>query len=97
MTCTKTFLIQFLHKDGNGWAIVNADNVRQACTIFKYKSNLSPTKVVTVKEIKCIDSPLQIVFEGSVCTSPRSFIGPPGPPGPPAPELTQEDFDEICV
>lgn len=126
MICAKTYLIQFIHKKGNGWAIVNANDPQQAEKLFKANTIYLITKVVSIKECRWVGNQTQLVYEGAVTSDIEnpyelavlngyqgtlsqwleSLQGPPGPPGPPgpqgppgkdAPELTQEDFDEICV
>ncbi len=34
-SCIKTYIVQFIYNEGNGWAFVNAHSVNQAEQVFK--------------------------------------------------------------
>lgn len=66
----KTYMIQFMYKDGNGWALVNAATVKQAESVFKTQTKYENAVVISTKEIKYCGNNMQIVFEGAVTTIP---------------------------
>lgn len=66
----KTYMIQFMYKDGNGWALVNATTVQQAESVFKTQTKYENAVVISTKEIKYCGTNMQIVFEGAVTTIP---------------------------
>lgn len=62
----KHYLINFSYKDGNGWAVVNANSVKQASDIFKAQTKYEQPKVLNVKELKYFGEETQLVYEGAV-------------------------------
>lgn len=64
----KTWILQFIYKDGNGWAFVNAYTVNQAESIFRVQTKYEEAKVVNIKETKHYGDNMQLVFEGAVTT-----------------------------
>lgn len=66
----KTYMIQFMYKEGNGWALVNATSVKQAEQVFKTQTKYEEAVVISTKEIKYCGNNMQIVFEGAVTTIP---------------------------
>lgn len=64
----KTYVVRFIHKDGNGWAVVNARSPQQAEQVFKIQTKFKVTKVVDLKEIRYVGCEMQLVFEGAVAT-----------------------------
>ena len=66
----KTFIVQFIYKDGNGWAFVNAPTATQATDIFKAQTTYVNARVTNVKETKYYGDNIQICFEGAVTTTP---------------------------
>lgn len=64
----KTYILQFIYKDGNGWAFVNAYTVNQAETIFKNQTKYESARVTGIKETKWYGDNMQLVFEGAVTT-----------------------------
>lgn len=66
--CLKTYILQFLYKDGNGWAIVNARTPLQAENIFKIQTKFTKPKVTSIKESKWYGENMQLVYEGTTIT-----------------------------
>lgn len=64
----KTWILQFIYKNGNGWAFVNAYTVNQAESIFKVQTKYEEARVVNIKETKYYGDNMQLVFEGAVTT-----------------------------
>lgn len=64
----KTYILQFIYKDGNGWAFVNARTIGQAETVFKNQTKFEGAKVVNIKETKYYGENIQLVYEGAVTT-----------------------------
>lgn len=64
----KTWIIQFIYREGNGWAFVNAFTVSQAETIFKSQTKYEGARVTNIKETKYYGDNIQLVFEGAVTT-----------------------------
>lgn len=69
----KTFIAQFIYKDGNGWAFINAPNISKATEIFKVQTIYKGAKVINIKETKYYGTNAQLVFEGSVTTIDKSI------------------------
>lgn len=65
----KTYIIQFIFKNGNGWAFVNATSPKEAETVFNQQTKFKGAIVTGVKETKWFGNTMQLVFEGSVCTT----------------------------
>ena len=72
-SCIKTYILQFLCKKGNGWAIVNAYSPNQAEEVFKKQTKYEGVRVTNLHETKYYGEEMQLVFEGSVTTIPSSF------------------------
>ena len=66
--CLRTYILQFLYKDGNGWAIVNARTPQQAENIFKIQTKFNKPKVTSIKESKWYGENMQLVYEGTTIT-----------------------------
>ncbi len=64
----KTYIIQFIYEDGNGWAFVNALSPSQAESVFKTQTKYTSARVVSIKETKYYGENMQLVFEGAVTT-----------------------------
>lgn len=64
----KTYILQFIHNDGNGWAIINANGPAQAIQIFETNSQYKNPKVVNCEEQVHTEDSMQIVYEGSITT-----------------------------
>lgn len=71
--CIKTYIIQFTHKNGNGWAFVNAWSPNQAEQIFKIQTHYIKPKVTGIKETKWYGEEMQLVFEGAVTTNAKTL------------------------
>ena len=65
----KTFLVQFIYKQGNGWAIINATSINEAESVFKRQTKYEDAIITGVKETKWYGNNIQLVFEGVVTTS----------------------------
>lgn len=66
----KTYILQFIYKDGNGWAFVNATSPKQAQLVFTNQTRYYGAKVIAIKETKYYGDNIQLVFEGAVTTIP---------------------------
>lgn len=66
----KTYVLQFIYQNGNGWAFVNATSVNQAETVFKTQTRYKEAKVTNIKEARWYGDNMQVVFEGAVTTYP---------------------------
>lgn len=66
----KTYVLQFIYQNGNGWAFVNATSVNQAETVFKTQTRYREAKVTNIKEARWYGDNMQVVFEGAVTTYP---------------------------
>ena len=64
----KTFLLQFIYNEGNGWAIINATTVNQAKSVFEVQTQYKGAQVTDIKETKYFGDNMQLVFEGAVTT-----------------------------
>lgn len=69
----KTFIVQFIYQNGNGWAFINAPSVTKATEVFKAQTIYAGAKVTNVKETKYYGTNMQLVFEGSVTTIDKSI------------------------
>lgn len=65
----KTYIVQFIYPNGNGWAFINATSVSQAQSIFYNQTRFQNTKITGIKETKWYGNNMQLVFEGSVTTA----------------------------
>jgi len=64
----KTYILQFMYRDGNGWAFVNATTPNQAEKVFKNQTKYVDARVIAIKETKWYGDSMQLVFEGAVTT-----------------------------
>jgi hypothetical protein len=64
----KTFILQFVFKNGNGWAFINATTITQAQSIFSTQTQYKGAKVTNIKETKYFGENIQLVYEGAVTT-----------------------------
>lgn len=64
----KTFLLQFIYNEGNGWAIINAATVNQAKSVFEVQTQYKGAQVTDIKETRYFGDNMQLVFEGAVTT-----------------------------
>lgn len=69
----KTYILQFIHNKGNGYAVVNAMSVQQAVSILKVQTKHSDVEVSTVVENKWNGQEMQLVLEGDVTTIGRDL------------------------
>lgn len=68
----KTYILQFTHSNGNGWAIVNADNPKQASTVFEVNTQYKDTAIISCQEQEAVEENLQIIYEGAITTIGQS-------------------------
>lgn len=87
MEPTKTYILQFIYKEGNGWAFVNAQSPKQAESIFKIQTKYGEAKVTAIKETRWFGNNIQLCYEGAVTTIPTINISP----------LLQEIIDKADV
>lgn len=66
--CLKTYLVQFAHKFGNGWAIVNAHRVSEVSSIMQNSSKFSEITIANLRELKCFGNTMSLVYEGAITT-----------------------------
>ena len=64
----KTYILQFIYKNGNGWAFINAMTPNQAEAVFKNQTKYEEAQVVNIKETKWYGENIQLVYEGAVTT-----------------------------
>lgn len=61
----KTFEVLFVTPHGNGWAIVNSDNVSSVRSILENQSKFQPLDILHIKEVKAICGVnTSIIYEG---------------------------------
>lgn len=65
----KTYIIQFIYPNGNGWAFINARNVSEASSVFYRQTRFQNTTITSLKETRWYGENIQLVFEGSVTTA----------------------------
>lgn len=64
----KTYVAQYIHKYGNGWAIINATAPSQVESILKTQGRFPEVKLVSFKEVCYFGNTMSIVYEGSIAT-----------------------------
>lgn len=64
----KTYILEFISKDGNGWAIINANSPNQAESVFYTQTRFESTKVTNIRESRYYGEEMQLVYEGSIVT-----------------------------
>lgn len=64
----KTYIVQYIHKYGNGWAVINATQPSQIEDILRNQGKFSDAKVTSYKEMKHFGNSMAIVYEGNVTT-----------------------------
>lgn len=64
----KTYILQFTHKYGNGWGVVNACSPNQAEQIFLNQTRFEVPHVITTKPCEYFGEETQLVYEGAVDT-----------------------------
>lgn len=68
----KTYIVQYAHKFGNGWAIINAYNPSQIEDILSNQSKFQDAKMTSFKELKHFGNTMSVVYEGSISTIGKS-------------------------
>lgn len=71
-TCLKSYLIHFVHKTGNGWAIINAYSPTQAESVFMVQTKYEKAKICHIKEVKYFGTEMQLVYEGAITTAAKN-------------------------
>ena len=70
----KTYALQFVHKHGNGYALVNAHSPNQAEAIFKTQTKYDDVSEVTqIRELRWCGQEMQSVTEGRIVTYGKSL------------------------
>lgn len=69
----KQYLLQFTHKNGNGYAVVNATDPKVAENVFKAQTKYKDAGITSVKELRWFGQEMQLVEEGSVVTYGQSL------------------------
>ena len=64
----KTYVVQYIHSTGNGWAIINAYHPNQIESILKNQGKFPDAKVTSFRERKCFGNTMSIVYEGNITT-----------------------------
>lgn len=64
----KTYIVQYIHKYGNGWAVINATQPSQIEDILRNQGKFSDAKVTSYKEMKHFGNSMAIVYEGNITT-----------------------------
>lgn len=64
----KTYVAQYIHKYGNGWAIINATDPSKVESILKTQGRFPEVKLVSFKEVCYFGNTMSIVYEGSITT-----------------------------
>jgi hypothetical protein len=70
----RTYVLQFIYKDGNGWAIVNARTPNLAESVFKTQTKYEGARVTDIKESRWFGNNIQLVYEGAVTTVSNADI-----------------------
>lgn len=70
----RTYILQFIYKDGNGWAIVNARTPNLAESVFKTQTKYEEARVTDIKESRWFGNNIQLVYEGAVTTVSNADI-----------------------
>lgn len=70
----RTYILQFIYKDGNGWAIVNARTPNLAESVFKTQTKYEGARVTDIKESRWFGNNMQLVYEGAVTTVSNADI-----------------------
>lgn len=61
----KTYILKFIYKEGNGWAIVNAHSPNQAESVFYSQTKFESPKVANITELRYYGEEMQLVYEGN--------------------------------
>lgn len=69
----KQYLLQFTHKNGNGYAVVNATDPKIAENVFKAQTKYEDAGITSIKELRWFGQEMQLVEEGSVVTYGQSL------------------------
>ena len=64
----KTYIVQYIHRYGNGWAVINATHPSQIEGILRNQGKFPDAKVVSYKEEHYFGNSMAIVYEGNVTT-----------------------------
>lgn len=64
----RTYITTYLHKLGNGWAIINSPSPNYIEDILKNQGKFQDVRVLSTKELKCFGNTMSIVYEGNITT-----------------------------
>ena len=63
-----TYITSYIHRFGNGWAIVNSPSPNYIEEILRNQGRFKDARVVASKELKCFGNTMSIVYEGNITT-----------------------------
>lgn len=63
-----TYITSYIHKYGNGWAIINSPSPDYIENILRNQGRFKDAIVVASKELKCFGNTMSIVYEGNITT-----------------------------
>lgn len=70
--CLKTYIVQYTHSNGNGWAIINCPSPSSVENILKNQSKMPNVQVVSYKELRYFGEEMGLVYEGCITTIGQS-------------------------
>ena len=70
--CLKTYIVQYIHSNGNGWAIINCPSPPFIENILKKQSKMLNVRVVSYSELRYFGEEMGLVYEGCITTIGQS-------------------------
>lgn len=70
--CLKTYIVQYTHSNGNGWAIINCPSPSCVENILKKQSKMLNVQVVSYSELRYFGEEIGLVYEGCITTIGQS-------------------------
>ena len=70
--CLKTYIVQYTHSNGNGWAIINCPSPSFIENILKKQSKMLNVQVVSYSELRYFGEEMGLVYEGCITTIGQS-------------------------
>ena len=70
--CLKTYIVQYTHSNGNGWAIINCPSPSCVENILKKQSKMLNVQVVSYSELRYFGEEMGLVYEGCITTIGQS-------------------------
>lgn len=70
--CLKTYIVQYTHSNGNGWAIINCPSPSFIENILKKQSKMLNVQVVSYRELRYFGEEMGLVYEGCITTIGQS-------------------------